>query len=150
MSMGLYDRIVDDMTKAIKAGNKERLLVLRGVKAEMKNKQVELRLEGLSDEQIYGVIRSEVKKRKEAIEKFAEGSRQDLAQKEKAELTILSDYLPSQLSEEEIKEVLAQVIQEVSASGPKDLGKVMKTAMAKFAGMADGREVNRLALELLS
>jgi len=148
--MGLYDRIVDDMTKAIKAGNKERLLVLRGVKAEMKNKQVELRLEGLSDEQIYGVIRSEVKKRKEAIEKFAEGSRQDLAQKEKAELTILSDYLPSQLSEEEIKEVLAQVIQEVSASGPKDLGKVMKTAMAKFAGMADGREVNRLALELLS
>jgi len=148
--MGLYDRIVDDLTKAIKGRDKERLLVLRGVKAAIKNKQVELRLEGLSDEQIYGVIRSEVKRRKEAIEKFAEGSRQDLAEKEKAELTILSDYLPSQLSEEEIKEVLAQVIQEVSASGPKDLGKVMKTAMAKFAGMADGREVNRLARELLS
>jgi uncharacterized protein YqeY len=148
--MGLYERIVDDLTKAIKGRNKERLLVLRGVKAAIKNKQVELRLEGLSDEQIYGVIRSEVKRRKEAIEKFAEGSRQDLAEKEKAELTILSDYLPSQLSEEEIKEVLAQVIQEASASGPKDLGKVMKTAMAKFAGMADGREVNRLARELLS
>jgi uncharacterized protein YqeY len=148
--MGLYERIVDDLTKAIKGRDKERLLVLRGVKAAIKNKQVELRLEGLSDEQIYGVIRSEVKRRKEAIEKFAEGSRQDLAEKEKAELTILSDYLPSQLSEEEIKEVLAQVIQEASASGPKDLGKVMKTAMAKFAGMADGREVNRLARELLS
>jgi uncharacterized protein YqeY len=148
--MGLYDRIVDDLTQAIKGGDKEKLLVLRGLKAEIKNKQVELRLKDLSDEQIYGVIRSEVKKRREAIEKFVEGSRRDLAEKEEAELTVLSGYLPPQLSEEEIQEVLTKVIQEVSASGPKDLGKVMKTAMAKFAGMADGREVNRLARELLS
>jgi uncharacterized protein YqeY len=148
--MGLYDRIVDDLTQAIKGGDKEKLLVLRGLKAEIKNKQVELRLKDLTDEQICGVIRSEVKKRREAIEKFVEGSRRDLAEKEEAELTVLSGYLPPQLSEEEIQEVLTKVIQEVSASGPKDLGKVMKTAMAKFAGMADGREVNRLARELLS
>ena len=148
--MGLYETIVDDLTKAIKGRDKERLSVLRGLKAAIKNKQVELRLQDLTDEQIFGVIKSEVKKRKEAIEKFVEGSRQDLAAKEEAELTMLSGYLPPQLSEEEIKEIVAQVIQEVSASGPKDLGKVMKTAMAKFAGMADGREVNRLARELLS
>ena len=148
--MGLYEAIIGDLTKAIKGRDKERLSVLRGLKAGIKNKQVELRLEDLTDEQIFGVIKSEVKKRKEAIEKFVEGSRQDLAAKEEAELTMLSEYLPPQLSEEEIKEILAQVIQEVSASGPKDLGKVMKSAMAKFEGRADGREVNRLARELLS
>ena len=148
--MGLYEAIIGDLTKAIKGRDKERLSVLRGLKAEIKNKQVELRLEDLTDEQIFGVIKSEVKKRKEAIEKFVEGSRQDLAAKEEAELAMLSGYLPRQLSEEEIKDVLSQVIQELAASGPKDLGKVMKSAMARFAGMADGREVNRLARELLS
>jgi len=148
--MGLYESIVDDLTKAIKGRDKERLSVLRGLKAAIKNKQVELRLKELTDEQIFGVIKSEVKKRKEAIEKFVEGSRQDLAEKEETELTMLSGYLPPQLSEEEIKEILAQVIQDLSASGPKDLGKVMKSAMAKFEGRADGREVNRLARELLS
>ena len=148
--MGLYEGIVGDLTKAIKGRDKERLSVLRGLKAEIKNKQVELRLKDLTDEQIFGVIKSEVKKRKEAIEKFVEGSRQDLAAKEEAELKMLSGYLPPQLSEGEINEILAQVIQEVSASGPKDLGEVMKSAMARFEGRADGRAVNRLARELLS
>jgi uncharacterized protein YqeY len=147
--MALHDTITSDLTKAMKEQNREVLLVLRGLKAAMKNKQVELRLKDLTDEQIHGVLRSEVKKCEEAIEKFIEGSRQDLAKKEEAELTILSGYLPPQLSEEEIKEGLTQVIQELSANSPKDLGKVMKSAMAKFAGMADGREVNRLARELL-
>jgi uncharacterized protein YqeY len=147
--MALHDTITSDLTKAMKEQNRVVLLVLRGLKTAMKNKQVELRLKDLTDEQIHGVLRSEVKKRKEAIEKFVEGSRQDLAAKEEAELKILSGYLPPQLSEEEIKEGLTQVIQEVSARGPEDLGKVMKAAMARFAGMADGREVNRLARELL-
>ncbi len=148
--MALYDTIISDLTKAMKEQNREVLLVLRGLKAAIKNKQVELRSKDLTDEQLYGVLRSEVKKREEAIEKFIEGSRQDLAAKEEAELTILSGYVPPQLSEEEIKKGLTQVIQELSANSPKDLGKVMKSAMARFAGMADGREVNRLARELLS
>ncbi|MFW6147008.1 MAG: GatB/YqeY domain-containing protein [Thermodesulfobacteriota bacterium] len=148
--MGLYENIVDDLTKAIKARDAEKTSVLRGLKAAIKNKQVELRSENLTDEQIYGVVQSEVKKRKEAIVQFNQGSRQDLAEKEEAELAILSGYLPRQLSEKEIKDIVAQVIDEVSASSPKDLGKVMKSAMAKCAGMADGREVNRLARELLS
>lgn len=148
--MGLYENIVDDLTKAIKARDAEKTSVLRGLKAAIKNKQVELRSENLTDEQIYGVVQSEVKKRKEAIVQFNQGSRQDLAEKEESELAILSGYLPRQLSEKEIKDIVAQVIDEVSASSPKDLGKVMKSAMAKCAGMADGREVNRLARELLS
>jgi uncharacterized protein len=148
--MEIYDRIMGDLTLAMKGRAKERLLVLRGLKAEIKNKQVELQHKDLTDEQIYAVLRSEIKKRKEAIEKFVQGSRQDLAEKEDAELAILSSYLPAQLSEQEIKDVLTQVIQELAASGPKDLGRVMKEAMVKFAGKADGREVNRLARELLS
>jgi len=147
--MSLYDTILLDLRKSIKGQDKEKLSVLRGLKTAIKNKQVELRQE-LTDDQILAVISSELKKRNEAIEKFGEGSRQDLVEKEEAELEILSSYLPPQLSEEEIKETLAQVIEEVSARSPKDLGKVMKSAMVKLAGRADGREVNRLARELLS
>jgi uncharacterized protein YqeY len=147
--MALYDEIIADFTKAMKEQDKLTLSVLRGLKTAVKNKQVELRQEP-SEDQIRGVISSEIKKRKEAIEKYNEGSRPDLAEKEKSEMNILTSYLPPQLSTEEIKEILTQVIQEISANGPKDLGMVMKTAMPKLTGRADGREVNRLARELLS
>jgi hypothetical protein len=147
--MSLYDDITQDLTSAIKGRDTLRLSVLRGLKAAIKNKQVELR-QDLNEDQIRGVISSEIKKRKEAIEVFNQGSRPDLADKEEAELKILSGYLPPQLSGEEIKEILAHVIEEISASGPKDLGRVMKSAMPKLAGRADGREVNQLARELLS
>ena len=147
--MTLYDDIIHDLTSAIKGRDTLRLSVLRGLKTAIKNKQVELRQE-LNEDQIRGVISSEIKKRKEAIEVFNQGSRSDLADKEEAELEILSGYLPPQLSGEEIKEILANVIEELSASGPKDLGRVMKSAMPKLAGRADGREVNQLARELLS
>jgi uncharacterized protein YqeY len=147
--MSLYDDIIQDLTSAMRERDKTKLLVLRGLKTAIKNKQVELRQE-LDEDQIRGVISSEIKKRKEAIEQFNQGSRPDLVDKEEAELKILTDYLPPQLSGEEIKEVLANVIEELSASGPKDLGRVMKSAMPKLAGRADGREVNQLARELLS
>jgi uncharacterized protein YqeY len=146
--MSLYDDIIQDLTNAIKTRDKAKLPVLRGLKAAIKNKQVELRQE-LNEDQIRGVISSEIKKRKEAIETFNQGSRPDLVDKEEAELGLLSGYLPPQLSGEEIKEVLEHVIEELSASGPKDLGRVMKAAMPKLAGRADGREVNQLARELL-
>lgn len=147
--MSLYDDIIHDLTSAIKGRDTLRLSVLRGLKTAIKNKQVELRQEP-NEDQIRGVISSEIKKRKEAIEKFNQGSRPDLADKEEAELKILSGYLPPQLSGEEIKEILVNVIEEISASGPKDLGRVMKSSMPKLAGRADGREVNQLARELLS
>ena len=147
--MSLYDDIILDLKKSIKEQDKGRLSVLRGVKSAIKNKQVELR-EELTDDQIRRVLSSEIKKRKEAIEKFGQGLRQDLVDKEEEELRILSSYLPPQLSTEEIKGVVTQAIEEISASGPKDLGRVMKSVMPKLAGRADGREVNRIARELLS
>jgi len=147
--MNLYENILVDLKNSIKVQDKEKLLVLRGLKTAIKNKQIELR-QDLTDDQILIVISSEIKKRKEAIEKFSQGSRQDLVEKEEAEKKILSSYLPSQLSEEEIKEIVTQAIEEISASSPKDLGRVMKSVMPKMAGRADGREVNRIARELLS
>ena len=147
--MNLYENILADLKSSIKVQDKEKLLVLRGLKTAIKNKQVELR-QDLTDDQILGIISSEVKKCKEAIEQFIQGSRQDLVEKEEAEVEILSSYLPPQLSEEEIKEIITQAIEEISASSPKDLGKVMKSVMPKMAGRADGREVNRIARELLS
>lgn len=147
--MGLYDDIIADFTKSMKHQDRETLSVLRGLKTAIKNKQVELREEP-TDDQIRAVISSEIKKRKEAIEKFSQGSRQDLVEKEGNELKILSSYLPPQLSTEEIKGIVAQAIEEISASSPKDVGRVMKTVMPKVVGRADGREVNRIARELLS
>ena len=147
--MSLYDDIILDLRNAIKEQDKGRLSVSRGLKTAIKNRQVELRQE-LTDDQIRGVIASEIKKRREAIEKFSQGSRQDLVEKEEAEMRILSSYLPPQLTIEEINDVVAQAIEEISASNPKDLGRVMKTVMPKLAGRADGREVNRIARELLS
>jgi uncharacterized protein YqeY len=147
--MSLYDDIIIDFKKSLKEQDKQKLSVLRGLKSAIKNKQVALRQE-LTDDQIMGVISSEIKKGKEAIEKFGQGSRQDLVEKEEAEIKILSEYLPPQLSTQDIKEIVTQVIEEISASGPKDLGSVMKSAMARLAGRADGREVNRIARELLS
>ena len=147
--MGLHDDIVLDLKTAMKGQDKEKTTVLRGLKAAIKNKQVELRQE-LSEDQIRAVIASEIKKGKEAVEKFSQGSRQDLVEKEEAEIKILSSYLPPQLTAEEIKEIVARAIEELSASGPQDLDKVMKAVMSQVAGRADGREVNRLAKELLS
>ena len=147
--MSLYDDIINDLQNALKEQDKQKLSVLRGLKSAIKNKQIALRKE-LTDEHIMGVISSEIKRGKEAIEKFSQGSRQDLVEKEEGEIKILSQYLPPQLSTEDIKEMVTQVIEEISASSLKDLGAVMKSAMAKVAGRADGREVNRIARELLS
>lgn len=146
--MSLYDNIIDDLKKALKEQNKEKLAVLRGLKTSIKNRQVALRKE-LTDEQVMEVLSSEIKKSKDAIEKFNQGSRQDLVDKEEAEIRILSAYLPPQLSADEIKDIVTQVIEELSANNLKDLGKVMKSAMPKMAGKADGREVKRIAQELL-
>ena len=147
--MGLHDDINLDLKTAIKAQDRQKATVLRGLKAAIKNKQVELRQE-LSEDQIRTVIASEIKKGKEAIEQFSQGSRNDLVKKQEAEIEILSGYLPPQLTVQEIKEIVARTIEDLSAGGPQDLGKVMKAVMPKVAGRADGREVNRLTKELLS
>ena len=147
--MSLEDRIVQELTAAMKAKDELRISCLRMLKTAMKNKQVE-RGEKLKDEDIEGIISSLVRKGQEASEEYKKGGREDLAFKEEEEIKILYDYLPEQLSSVDIENILKEIISELSVSSPKDLGKVMKVAMARMAGKAQGKEVNEIARKLLS
>jgi uncharacterized protein YqeY len=146
--MSLNEKIAQDLKAAIKAKNQIRVSCLRMLKTSVKNKEVENRRK-LEDEEIRAIISSSVRKSKEAIEEFRRGNREDLALKETEEINILYEYLPRQLSSEEIEEILREIISDLSASGPKDLGKVMKSAMARMAGEAEGGAVNEIARRLL-
>ncbi len=146
--MGLAQSISDDLKNAIKQKDELRLSCLRMLKAALKNLQVEKGRE-LNDREIEAAIASQVRKGQEAAAEFRKGGREDLVQKEEQEIQILYLYLPRQLTPEQIEKSLREIISELSASGPQDLGKVMKTAMARMAGQAQGKEVNEIARKLL-
>lgn len=147
--MSLHEKITQDLKEAMKAKDTMRLSCLRMLKTSVKNKQVEQRRE-LNDGEIEALISSLVRKAKEAAKEFRKGDREDLAQKEEDEIKIFYDYLPKQLSPEEIEEILKGILAELSITSPKDLGKVMKLAMERMAGQAQGKEVNNIARKLLS
>ena len=130
--------------------DKEVVLVscLRMLKTATKNRQVE-KGDKLKDEEIQEVISSLIKKGKQAAEEFRKGERESLAAKEEAEMAIYFEYLPEQASPAEIENILEKIITELGAESPRDLGKVMKHAMAQMAGKAQGKEVNVIAKRLL-
>ncbi len=142
--MTLAEKVEKDLVAAMKAREELRLSVLRMAKTALKNKQVELG-KPLSDEQAMAVLRTLVKQRRDSVDQFRKGGREDLATKEEAETEILQAYLPAEASEEEISDAIAAAIVETGAAGPQDLGKVMKAAMQKLAGKnADGKRVNQM------
>ncbi len=147
--MSFNDRITEDLKNAIKGRNPVRTSCLRMLKASLKNKQIEKGRE-LTDEETQAIISSLIRKNKEAIREFRNGGREDLASKEEEEVRIFYDYLPQQLSQEEIEKTIREIIAEISAVSQKDLGKIMKLAMARMAGKAQGKEVNEIARKLLS
>jgi uncharacterized protein YqeY len=147
--MPLAEQLAEDFKKALKSKDETRISCLRMLKASLKNEQVK-KGKDLSDEEIQAVVSSLIRKGQEAAEEFKKGNREDLAQKEEKEITIFYGYLPEQLGSPEIEAALKEIIEELSATGPKDLGKVMKVAMARMAGKAQGKEVNELARKLLS
>lgn len=146
--MSLHQRLDDDLKRAIKSSDKLKTSVLRMVKAAIKNRQVEKQRE-LSEEEIISVILTLSKQRRESIELFSKGGREDLADKEKQEISILQSYLPGQLTQEELDRLIIESIQESSAEGVKDIGKVMRVLMPKVKGTADGKIVNQRVKELL-
>jgi len=133
----------------MKAKDELRLSCLRVLKAGVTNEQGR-RTEPLNDEDVQAVIQSLIRKGQEAAVEFRKGLREDMAAKEEKEVKILSGYLPNQLAPVEIEKALQEIIAEVSASGPKDLGKVMKAAMGRLSGKVQGKEVNEIAKRLLS
>ncbi len=147
--MSLAEILSDDLKKALKAGQKDVLSVIRMIKAAVKNKEIE-KGDALSDEEIHGVLMTLAKQRKDSIEQFSKGGRQDLAEIEARELSIIQSYLPKQISKEEVEEIIKNTVTESNANGPKDMGKVMKAVMAKVKGRADGRLVSELVKETLS
>jgi len=140
--MPIVDQVEKDLVAAMKGQETLRLSVLRMMKAALVNKKVELG-KPLEDAEAMAVLRTLVKQRRESVEAFRKGGRNDLADKEEAEIKIVETYLPAAASEAEIDAAVAAAITETGATGPKDLGKVMKAAMAKLAGMnVHGKRVN--------
>lgn len=148
----LKERIKSDLVKALKGGNKEETLTLRLLESSIKNREIDLkkRYEGLSDDEVLEVLIKEVKKRKEAIEAYEKGNREDLVRKESKELEILQRYLPKQLSDEEIEREVKNAIQGSGAKDIKDIGKVMALVMPLVKGRADGARVSQMVKEVLS
>jgi len=147
--MSLKERLKADMKEAMKAKDKVRLSTIRMINSLIKNAEIEKRGE-LTDEEIVQLLMKYAKQRRESIEMYEKGGRQDLVEKEKAELAIVESYLPEQMSEEEIREIVKKAIEEVGAESVKDMGKVMKVVMPKVKGRADGSLVNKIVKELLS
>jgi uncharacterized protein len=147
--MRLRDKISEDLTAAMKAREAARLSVLRLMKTAIKLKETDLCAE-LTDDQSMQVFSTLIKQRKDSIEQYTQGGRQDLADKEAAEIKIIEEYLPAALSDDEIARVVDEVVRETGAASPKDLGMVMKQCMARFAGkLVDGKKINALVKERL-
>ena len=147
--MSLKQKIEDDLKTALKAGDKLRLSCLRMVKSKLQEKQVALRgKEGpeakLSESDVTNVVSAYAKQRRDSIESYEQGGREDLAANERAELEILTDYLPQQMGEDEVAVSVDEAVRESGASEPKDMGAVMKLVMPKVKGRADGKLVNRI------
>jgi len=134
--MSLKDRINDDMKTAMRAKDAPRLLTIRGLLAAMKQREVDERI-SLDDAAIVAIVDKLCKQRKDSIEQFGAGGRQDLVDKEKAELAVLEGYLPARLGPEAIAAEVAALVAETGASGPGDMGKVMAAAKARLSGRAD-------------
>lgn len=147
--MSLIEKIDTDLKNAMKASDKVSVSTLRLVKSALKNREIE-KGEPLSDEEVITVLSTLSKQRRESIEQFSKGGREDLASSEKAELEVLKGYLPEELSVEEIEKLIREAVKEAGASGPKDIGAVMKLVMPRVRGRADGKLVNNKVAELLS
>lgn len=147
--MSLQEQISAALKDAMRAKDEVKMATLRLVLTAIKNREKEAR-SLLEDQEVISVITTQIKQRRESIEQYRQADREDLAQREESELQILQGYMPEQVSEEEISNTLDEIIAEVGAVSMKDMGKVMKAAMAKLAGKAEGGAINAMVKEKLS
>ncbi len=147
--MELKQRLLSDIKGAMKEKNSLKVSTLRLLSSEIKNREIDLR-EELSDEEIISLLSTQIKKRKEAAAIYEQGGRPELKDKEEQEMSILMEYLPEQIGEDELREKILQAIKDSGAEGPKDLGKVMKIVIPEFKGKADGSLIKSLVAELLN
>lgn len=141
--MGLREQIDGDIKDALKAGAKDKVSALRMLSASLKNKQIDKR-RPLTDDEVVETVRSLIKQRKDSIDQFAKGGRQDLVDKETAEVAVLEVYLPQQLGRADVEAMVRDAISRTGAQGAKDMGKVMKALVPVLAGRADNKLVSEL------
>lgn len=147
--MDLKERIKNDLIASLKSGDNLSRDVLRLLNSDIKNEEIRKKREKLSEEDILKVIKSNIKKRKDAIELYKKGKREDLVRQEKGELEILQKYMPKQMSEEEIRKLVKKAVAESKASGVSNFGGIMKEVMQKAKGSADGKIISEILKEEL-
>ena len=148
----LKDRLSEDLKDAMRAKDQVRLRTIRALRAALLEKEIELREGGtatLTSEQETAVLQKQAKQRRDSMDQFAQAGRDDLRKKEEDELAVIENYLPKQLSDEELRKVVQEVISATGASSPKDIGRVMGAAMERVRGVAEGKRVQQMASELL-
>ena len=153
--MSLMETIAEDLKAALKTGARERLETLRMARAKMLEAEVNLRAEmgrdyKLEDPEAIRVLAAYAKQRRDSIDSFRKAGREDLATKEESELAIIQEYLPQQLSADQVREIVREAVAATGAKSPRDMGAVMKVVMPKVKGAADGKMVNQIVNELLS
>lgn len=146
--MNLSERLTDDMKQAMKSQDKFKLTTIRMMRASVKNMEIELK-RPLEDNEVLDILSREIKIRKDSLQEFKKAGRDDLVTGLAAEIEIISQYLPEQLTEEEIQEIVRQTIHELGASSKADMGKVMSALMPKTKGRADGKLVNQAVQQFL-
>jgi uncharacterized protein YqeY len=147
--MSFYAEIDAKLKEALKTKDRITLDTLRGLRAAIKNKEVELQRK-LTEAEFYQLVAKQIRQREDAIAQFKKGNRLDLAEKEEKELEILKQFMPPPLSDDELEQLVRQVIAEVGAKGPQDMGRVMKEIMPRVSGRADGKRVSALVKQILS
>lgn len=147
--MSFLDQLTQDMKEAMKQKDKERLSVIRMLKASLQNESIKLGKD-LSDDEALTVLSRELKQRNDSLQEFEQAGREDLAEKTKSEIEVVKAYLPEPLTDEQLANVVTETIQEVGAFSKADMGKVMQALMPKVKSRADGGKVSRLVQEQLS
>lgn len=147
--MGIAERVEQDLVTALRARDETRLATLRLLKAAAKNLEVAKR-SALTDDDYEAVVRRQVKMRREAASEYDRGKRPEQAAQERQELAILEEYLPAQMDEADVRQLVMQAVDETGATSLRELGKVMSHAMRTVQGRADGTQVNQIARDILS
>lgn len=152
-SDSIIDRLKEDLKAAMRAKDKVRLRTLRSLRSALKNKEIDQRQEGtetvLSEQDQLAVLRRQANQRKDSIEQYEEAGREDLVQKEREELAVLEEYMPEQMSDDELRDRLQAIVDDVGASSMGDMGPVMGRAMSELRGRVDGSRVQEMVQQLL-
>ena len=146
--MTMKTRLEDDLKQAMRSRDAARRDVIRYLRSEIRNQEIKVQ-EDLDDDGVVQVLSRQAQQRRDSIEAFTEANRTDLVEKEQAELEIIMEYMPQQMTSDEIASLVQEVVAEVGASGPGDMGKVMSQIMPLVRGRAEGREVSSIVMETL-